>query len=355
MGKETLRELTSKPRADGGMPVVRICAEDLPQSATTECYQEEVLSLGKTPIAYIVFNRPAHTRKTFEAIRAYRPHHLFIIADGPRKRHPDDKTKCAEVRSIVSDVDWPCKLHFNFSDENLGCGYRVSSGLDWVFQSVDRAIVLEDDCLASPEFFVFCDILLDKYRDDPRVWMVNGNSYQPENHWGDGSYYFSKYQDCWGWATWRRAWKHYDHEMSFLRAWQSSDSWRLCFPTSSERKYFSELFSQALRRKRDVWDYQWDACVLFHGGLAATPNANLVLNIGFDREATHTKNPICSDRWKRTGLTLPIHHPENVEQNIAADEYNRINVRIDSSKPFPLRALARVLYSLKRLVPSENQ
>jgi hypothetical protein len=308
----------------------------------------DVARSGKTPIAYIVFNRPSHTEKTFEAIRAYRPSHLFLIADGPRRWAPEDERKCSEVRSIVSNVDWPCNLQFNFSDENLGSGYRVSSGLDWVFQSVDRAIVLEDDCLASPEFFTLCDILLEKYRDDSRVWMVNGNSYQPENHWGDASYYFSKYQDCWGWATWRRAWKHYEHEMSFLRDWQSSERWRQDFPTRSERKYFSGLFSQALRRKRDVWDHQWDACVLFHRGLAATPNANLVMNIGFDDEATHTKSPREGDRWKRTALALPIRHPESVEQNISADEYDRINVRIDPRKPFLVRAIIMIASRLRR-------
>lgn len=130
------------------------------------------------PIAYIIFNRPRHTRETFAAIRAQQPAKLFIIADGPRPGHPTDAERCREVQEIVEQIDWPCEVYRNYADENLGLKRRVSSGLDWVFEKVDRVIVLEDDCLPHPDFFGFCETLLERYENDERVWVITGNNFQ---------------------------------------------------------------------------------------------------------------------------------------------------------------------------------
>jgi len=272
---------------------------------------------SKAPVAYVAFNRPRHTRKTFDAIRTYRPDQLFIIADGPREGVLNDIERCEEVREIVSSVDWPCDVRFNFSDKNLGCSKRVSSGLDWVFAQVDRAIILEDDCLASNEFFLFAECMLDRYQDDGRVWVVSGNSYQPENNWGNASYFFSKYQDCWGWATWKRAWQHYDHELNFLERWIGSPEWKKCFPSRAERRHFQRIFDEALSGKVDSWGYRWTAAVMYAGGLSATPNGNLVKNIGFDDEATHTTT-IPSLVNETTGMQN-LTHPVTVSVNEEAD------------------------------------
>lgn len=273
----------------------------------------------KAPVAYVVFNRPRHTRKTFDAIRTYRPDQLFIIADGPRDGFCSDIARCKEVREIVSAVDWPCEVYFNLSDKNLGCCKRVSSGLDWVFGQVDRAIILEDDCLASSEFFLFAESMLNRYQNDDRVWAVSGNSYQPENNWDGASYFFSKYQDCWGWATWKRAWQHYDQELSFLYRWKDSPEWEKCFPSRAERRYFQHIFDEALSGKVDSWGYRWTATVMYAGGLSATPNGNLVKNIGFDDEATHTTTipALINETTGMQNLT----HPITVSVNEKADNY----------------------------------
>ena len=134
--------------------------------------------MTNTAIAYIVFNRPRYTRQTFEAIRTARPKQLYIIADGPRGGFPDDERLCNEVRSIVEQVDWPCTVHKNYADKNLGLKKRVSTGLNWVFETEDRAIILEDDCLTHPDFFIFCDSLLNKYQNDDRVWVISGDNHQ---------------------------------------------------------------------------------------------------------------------------------------------------------------------------------
>jgi hypothetical protein len=280
------------------------------------------MSNKSAPIAYIIFNRPRHTRKTFAAIREQMPLQLFIIADGPREGHPEDVEGCREVREIVETIDWPCTVHRNYSDINLGCKRRVSSGLDWVFSQVDRAIILEDDCVASREFFSFCDALLEFYKNNEKVWVVNGNSYQPQRPRGDGSYYFSKYPDCWGWATWRRAWQHYQGELPFIEEWKKSPRWQECFPARAEQRYWARKFKLAQQGKIDTWDYQWIACEMYGGGLAATPNANLVKNIGFDAEGTHTTGLDEGFDYEITLLGSMI-HPSGIKADVQADEFCR--------------------------------
>jgi hypothetical protein len=272
-------------------------------------------------VAYFVFNRPRHTRQSFAAVRNRRPSHLFIIADGPRASHPQDFARCREVREIVNLIDWPCRVYRNYSDTNLGCKRRISSGLDWVFSQVDRAIILEDDCVASSEFFSFCDTLLEFYEEDERVWAINGNSYQAHGQNGDGSYYFSKYPDCWGWATWRRAWNHYQVELPFLEEWIGSTRWKAAFPLRAEQRYWRQKLNLVRRGKIDTWDYQWLACMNFGEGLAATPNANLVTNIGFD-EGTHMNERDNSGPHNLTPLGAIV-HPSEVKPDSEADEFYR--------------------------------
>ena len=162
--------------------------------------------MTNTPIAYFVFNRPQHTEKTFAVIRTQRPSQLFVIADGPRAGHPTDIERCAAVREIVANVDWSCEVHRKYADTNLGLKKNVSRGLDWVFSQVERATVLEDDCVAHPDFFRFCDQLLEYYAHEECVSVITGNNFQNGQHRGEAgaSYYFSKYNHCWGWATWPR-------------------------------------------------------------------------------------------------------------------------------------------------------
>jgi hypothetical protein len=273
-----------------------------------------------TPIAYIIFNRPDHTRETFAAIRAQRPDKLFIIADGPRPLYPADTELCKEVRGIVGEVDWPCKVSHNFADENLGLKCRVQSGLDWVFSEVDSAIVLEDDCLPHPDFFLFCEALIVRYADDDRIAVITGNNFQDGRKRGDAAYYFSKYNHCWGWASWRRAWQYYQGDLPFWQDWQRSDDWLNKTPDRVERRYWSEIFNRVIQNEINSWAYPWTASVWRHGGLTATPNVNLVTNIGFGPEGTHTFSRQNKELLPTQGLG-PLTHPTHVKQNLQADRY----------------------------------
>ena len=166
----------------------------------------------KTPVVFLIFRRPDLTARVFEAIRQAQPAKLLIVADGDRNE--EEAILCQQARAVTEQIDWDCEVLTNFSDTNLGCKRRVSSGLDWAFSQVEEAIILEDDCLPHPDFFHFCSELLTHYKDDTRIWNICGHNFQDAQWRGDGSYYFSRYADPWGWATWQRAWKHYDKDLS---------------------------------------------------------------------------------------------------------------------------------------------
>lgn len=273
-----------------------------------------------TPVAFIVFNRPDLTRLTFEAIRKQQPAQLFLIADGQRSGHPSDAVQCTEVRKIVERIDWPCEVRFNYSERNLGCKDRVVTGLDWVFSQVEQAIILEDDCLPHPDFFKFSVTLLERYRDDTRVMTITGNNFQDGHQHGEASYYFSKYVHVWGWATWRRAWQMNDLKVTFWPNWKVSKAWTKSMPDRLEREHWADVFNRAYRGELTTWDHQWTASVWYQGGLTATPNVNLVTNIGIGPDATHTvqSNILLTIPSKALGV---LEHPKAVKVNLKADRY----------------------------------
>jgi hypothetical protein len=297
--------------------------------------------MTRSPVAYLVFNRPQQTQRTFAAIRAQQPRRLYVIADGPRVGHPSDARRCAEVRRIVSQVDWPCEVQYQFAEVNLGCKVRVSSGLNWVFQHTERAIVLEDDCLPHHDFFTFCDDLLDRYADDTRVWVITGNNFQNGRHRGQGSYYFSKFNHCWGWASWRRAWSQYRRELDFWPQWKQSRDWADWIADPVERRHWEKLFDRAHRGEIDTWDLQWTASIWHSHGLTATPNVNLVSNIGFGADATHTTTEGSENAEIPVRPLGELLHPDQVCLDQDADRFTFDNALGGRHHRWPGCMLAR--------------
>lgn len=242
-----------------------------------------------TPIALMIFNRPEVTARVFAAIRAARPLQLLVVADGPRQGRPKDEQKCAEVRRIVEQVDWPCEVLRNYSDSNLGCKVRPVSGLDWVFSLVEEAIILEDDCLPDLSFFRYSQELLQYYRNDERVMMICGTNLL--GGWRNDqslSYHFTHYDWVWGWASWRRAWCYNDSNISMWGQQETKDKIRRILIDKEYYRLRAMTFDQAYKDNIVAWDYQWACSRLIHGGLAIVPNINLVSNIGYGTDASHT-------------------------------------------------------------------
>lgn len=273
-----------------------------------------------TPVVFIIFRRPQVTARVFEQIRLAQPKQLFVIADGPRNE--EEALRCQDARRITEQIDWDCEVFRDYSDVNLGCRRRVSSGLNWVFDQVEDAIVLEDDCLPGPSFFSFCQTLLDYYRNDTRIWMISGDNFQDGKIRGDGSYYFSRYPHCWGWATWKQAWKHYQDDLSDWPTFRDSGLLNSVFENSSEIKYWSQIFDALVTQgKPDSWAYRWSYICWKNSGLTILPNQNLVTNIGFGQDSTNTSDYTKALADLPLGDTIKISHPSFLVRDFEADSY----------------------------------
>lgn len=277
-----------------------------------------------TPVVLVLFNRPALTAQVFAVIRQLRPCQLFLIADGPRPTHPDDVARCAATRQVVAQIDWPCSVQRNYSETNLGCGQRVASGLDWVFSQVDAAIILEDDILPDASFFPFCHDLLTRYRDDERVAYISG--YNSLGHWNAAqtSYFACRHGSIWGWATWKRAWQHYDFTLARFRSWEIEAILAHHMPDPEHAAHQAWIFHHYDGVTIDTWDIQWTLACLLSGGLCLMPSRNLVKNLGFHTEATHTVDPfdMRSDLANFT-LSMPLVHPDPAQIGAPDDQFDR--------------------------------
>lgn len=280
-------------------------------------------SILQTPVAFIIFNRPDRTARVFAEIAKARPAKLLIVADGPRADRPGEDEECLAARSVVDQIRWPCEVLTNFADTNLGCRRRVSSGLDWVFEQVEEAIILEDDCLPHETFFPFCEQLLEKFRDDERVGMICGSNFQSGKRRSPYSYFFGLHVSVWGWASWRRVWRTYDVEM---RRWPQlrDTSWLsdlLVNPVAV--KYWQETFESAFRGECDTWDWQLFFSWWSENMLALIPDRNLVSNIGFGSGATRTHDALPSmANLAVKAMDFPLRHPPSVSLNRDADDYS---------------------------------
>lgn len=278
----------------------------------------------KTPIAFLIFNRPDTTKKVFEAIRQVQPPKLLVVADGPRQDRQNEAETCVAVRAIIDQVDWNCEVLTNYSDINLGCKERVSSGLDWIFNTVEEAIILEDDCVPHPTFFQFCEQLLERYRYDARIMSICGLNIQFGRQRSRYSYYFSHYSHIWGWATWRRAWQYYDVNMKIWPEIRDDNLLKNVLSHPHVIRYWTKIFQATYEKRIDTWDYQWIFACLIHSGLCVVPQINLVTNLGFGTGATHTVNDSDSSQYsnlKVGAVSFPLEHPSYIIRNVTADDF----------------------------------
>lgn len=281
-----------------------------------------------TPILFIIFNRPDTTRRVFDEIRKIKPQSLYIAADGPRIGRVGEAELCAETRKIVSNIDWPCEVSNNFSETNFGCKIGVSKAINWFFEKVEAGIILEDDCLPDQSFFLFCQELLEKYRSTDKIKMISGNNFQGGIQRGEASYYFSNFPHIWGWATWRRAWKDYDLSMRSYPQFKSEGKIKNIFTNRKIQRYYLSLFDRLYRNEIDTWDGQWVYSIYEKNGLTIIPNKNLVSNIGFGPNATHTKAEGILSKIPN-GKIEEISHQLKIEADEEADNltFNKIYYR----------------------------
>lgn len=315
---------------------------------------------SETPIVFLAFNRPDLAARVLERIRAARPRRMTVVCDGPRPDHPNDRRDVARTRRLIeSAIDWPCELVRDYASVNLGCGPRVASGLNAAFERYDRAIVLEDDTLPEPSFFAFCEAMLDRYADDPGVVHVSGSNTVV----GQGllpaadAYRLNRLPDIWGWATWSRAWRHYDIGLSDW-AQVSQTTWLAeLVPHPAERRALQAAFQLQHERAEDphTWDWSWIFTAI-RCGQSVTPMQNLVTNIGFGSESTHCYAPDDTLAWLPSApidiarLTAPEGDPaEELDALLLAHRLGGARARRQAS-PFALFRSDKLVRRLRRIV-----
>jgi len=289
-----------------------------------------------TPVLFIIFNRPDTTARVFEAIRAAKPKMLFIAADGPRPNKPSDLESCAATRAIVENVDWDCDVRRDYSVKNLGCRYRPQSAISWAFSQSEHLIILEDDCLPDPSFFRFCQEMLLRFANDERVMCIGGTNLLGAWKADFQSYQFSFFSSSSGWASWRRAWNFYDPDML---AWGKPEVRDIIYRelySLAPSKHFLRDYDNTFEGKIDGWDYQWEMCRVLQSGLTVIPSVNLVQNIGFTADATHSNNANHPHaKLSAQNLEWPLQPPFGVVRDVEFDKELLIAYR----RPFNWRTL----------------
>lgn len=274
----------------------------------------------ETPVALFVYARPETTRKVLDAVREARPSRLLVIGDSPPADRLDLAEAAASVRRLIAEVDWDCDVLTNYADGHMGLSDRVATGLDWVFDQVAEAIVLEDDCVPDPTFFRFCEDLLARYRGDARVTTISGTTFDFTPDTDGPSYRYSRYPLIWGWATWRRAWRGSTTRIGQWPELRDSRWLETLFDDPHAVAYWSSLFDQT-QRGEGSWDYGWTLSSWICDGLAVVPRVNLVTNVGFGAGATNTNGDLLSPyaNLPTTPMRFPLAHPERVEADAGAD------------------------------------
>jgi hypothetical protein len=290
-------------------------------------------------IVFFIFNRPFPTARVFERIRAARPERLIVVADGPRPSR-NEAHLCAETRKIVETIDWPCEVHRDYSDANLGCGRRITSGLDFAFGIAEEAIIFEDDCLADPTFFPFAWEMLERYRHDDRVFMVSGNNFLSSERPGQDSYYFSRIPHCWGWATWRRAWEQFEFDTP---GWTTTRDPDVFYGPPRIQEFLGRQLDETITGRIDTWDYQWQYFMGVKRSLSIVPASNLVENVGFGADATHTTTESPTLMIPPRPIAFPLKHPDLVAQDVGRDEdeHRVLYAWLKEKKQTPLRKFFR--------------
>jgi hypothetical protein len=260
------------------------------------------------------FNRPEVTRRVIDQIRRAKPPVLFLVQDGPRLSHPGDEALVESTRAVAETIAWDCTIHRIYAKENLGVRKRFMTALDEVFATVDRAIILEDDCYPDSSFFAFSDEILERFANEPRVGMVSGNNFLRGKRVSDDSYFFTPDVRIWGWGTWARVWREFSAAEE-KRVWEKAELDRAISRLDSSPRRAAMRRMSGMLRALDTWDVSFVLHCLDRGYLNVAPAVNLVRNIGFGADSTHTAFHSFADDVPAEAITFPLRHPRAIESN----------------------------------------
>lgn len=278
-----------------------------------------------TPVLLICFNRADHASQVLAKIVEAKPKDLYVFLDHWREDRPGEQEKCEEVRALIEEIGLMNKditLHTLYPDHNLGCGPGPMTALNWFFSENEMGIVLEDDAVPHPDFFGYCEELLEKYKDDESVRAI-GSMHLDDRTYGDGSYYFSMMNRTFcAWATWARAWKDFDLYHRNVTRKQFDRVLKDYGCALRMREYWCDRLAEVQKDAyhNSSWDQQFWMSIWLHHGKGIMPNVNLSTNIGFDATATHGSDPNSAGANRETFSILPLKHPTDTSIHHDADQ-----------------------------------
>ncbi|MCA0425970.1 MAG: hypothetical protein LCH37_00905 [Bacteroidetes bacterium] len=301
----------------------------------------------KTAVLLIVFNRIDTAAQVLERILASGCTNLYLYSDGPRTEKSGEAEQLKEVQqSLLAKVPKEVKLTTQFSNKNQGPRIAVGEAISWFFEQEEEGIIFEHDCLPHPDFFPFCESLLAHYRNDERIMHISGDNFQFGKQRGEGSYYFSRLNHIWGFATWRRAWKHYDPTIKDWPEFKANKRLNDIYSHKRMQKIWEDIFDKTHSGELQTWDYQWTFSMWRNNGLAILPQQNLVSNIGFDSKALNTTNPDHPLAAMETQESGEIIHPKFILPIIEADEFSILEVFNPTIGKFAWQKVKRKLEKL---------
>lgn len=300
-----------------------------------------------TPVALILSPRLDTVQRVLATIKAARPQRLYVVADAGWS--PETVEGFSKVKELIATINW-CEVKKNYATENMGAKMRLASGISWVFEHEECAIILEHDCLPHPTFFPFCEELLERYRNDERVMHITGNNFfkaMKSDFVSRDSYFFTHIPHIWGWATWRRAWQYYDVKVA---KWPEARTRRILydiFRDDAVAYRWENRLQEYYEGRIESWDGQWTFAVLSQGGLSLNPNVNLVSNIGFGPQALSckdTNSPLANIPTMPISFPL-VHPPFPIINQEAVSCINRDLFHISRTR------LQRLKWRLKKTFP----
>ena len=270
------------------------------------------------PVLLLIYNRKKETKILINTLKKIKPKKIFISSDGPKNFEKDIKSN-NDIKKIVQTIDWTKQVKLNYMKKNYGCKESVSKGISWFFSQVKMGIILEDDCIPSKSFFLFAEQMLKKYQNNKKIYAISGNNFLKNKIKIYDSYYFSKYNHCWGWATWARAWKDYDKNLKYWSYYKKKKSWENKFDQKIEKKYWEKIFDLCKKKKIDSWAYPWLYSIWSKNGICIIPKINLVKNIGFNINASHTFSHN-NFSYNSGEINKNLVHPKRIIVNNEADK-----------------------------------
>ena len=303
----------------------------------------------EAPVLLITFNRADHTRKVFDKIREVRVKKLYVANDAPRDGNNEDRVNREKIRNLLDEIDWDCELKTLFHEKNCGNGFGPVAAFNWAFETEEKLIILEDDCVPSLPFFDFTNHCLTKYSEDERIWIISGRSHHT-NHsaFENYDYIFSLFAHTWGWATWKRCWKHFDMNMNEWSTFKENGGFENVFMFENEGKMMNQFYSRFVQRPINSWDARWGFTVHSNSGYGIVPAKNLIENIGY--YGAHTNG-------KQKTHELSASHDYKIGKEphfvVLNREYERFHFNKHIKKIFGKRSLfVRIALKVKRTIES---